>query len=122
MNLDFLSSIANVERPRVNYLSNARPFNIWSLKTTIPTTVTTVTTTTEATTESEDILDDDSDNEEHERPVKHTNSPVSWLGKFFFNGLPTTLMEFKSPFSPLYWYDSLKDINYPSTQILNNLF
>ena len=50
------------------------------------------------------------------------NSPIIWLGKFMFNGLPSKLFNFKSPFSPMYWYDSLKDLTTPSTNIIGRLF
>ena len=53
---------------------------------------------------------------------KPENSPVYWIGKFIFNGLPHTVSQYKSPFSPLYWYDSIKDIKYPSTKLFNTLF
>ena len=51
------------------------------------------------------------------------NSPIIWLGKFMFNGLPSKLFSFKNPFSSMYWYDSLKDLtSYPSTNIISSIF
>lgn len=54
--------------------------------------------------------------------VGESNSPIVWLGNFIFNGLPHTVSRFKSPFSSLYWYDSVKDIKRPTKKIFNNLF
>ena len=51
------------------------------------------------------------------------NSPIIWLGKFMFNGLPSKLFNFKNPFSSMYWHDSLKDLtSYPSTNIISRIF
>ena len=49
---------------------------------------------------------------------KPQNSPIIWLGKFVFDGLPSKLFNFKSPYSPLYWYNSLNDIAKTSTSNL----
>ena len=49
-------------------------------------------------------------------------SPIVWLGRFIFNGLPHSVSTFKSPFSPLYWYDSLADIKQPTKSMFNSIF
>ena len=135
LNFDFLSSIAKVHRPKISYISNARPFNVykWPLdmivtspprttttSTTTTTTTTTATTTTTTTTTSTPTTSTNSRKDGEKK--KPENSPVYWIGKFIFNGLPHTVSQYKSPFSPLYWYDSLKDIKYPSTKLFNTIF
>ena len=51
-------------------------------------------------------------------PIRHnTDSPILWLGKFVFNGLPTKIFDFKSPYSPLYWVKSLGDVSIPSAHL-----
>ena len=58
--------------------------------------------------------------QQQQQPQQQENSPIIWLGKFMFNGLPTKIFDFKSPFSPMYWFDSLKDMTSRSTANLSN--
>ena len=58
---------------------------------------------------------DTSANGPQEQGIGSQNSPIIWLGKFVFNGLPSKLFNFQSPYSPLYWYNSLNNIAKKST-------
>ena len=105
----------DIIRPDIKFVSNGKPFNLFQLgstlfKTTEPTTTTTTTTTTED--ESEAVTESSSD--------EKSESPITWLGKFMINGLPTKIFDFKSPFANLDWVDSLRQI--PATNLFMSLF
>ena len=109
-------------RPDIKFVSNGRPFNVFELgslfKTTevAPTTTTTTTTTTTSTT-TEEVTEEAVTEGASEDKV---DSPITWLGKFMLNGLPTKIFDFKSPFASFDWFDSLKEIK--STNLFMSLF
>ena len=86
----------------IHFVSNGKPIRIFKLETT--TTSTTTTTTTTTTTQA---------------PRKNwKDSSITWLGNFFMNGLPKKLFTFKDPYSPLYWFSHLQDMDKPSQNIV----
>ena len=112
---------AEIVRPDIQFVSNGRPFNVFELastlfKTTDQTTTTTTTTSTTTTTTEESTTVAANSSEDK------NDSPITWLGKFMLNGLPTKLFDFKSPFPNMGWFDSLREIQYPSTNLFMSLF
>jgi len=112
----------------IEFVSNGKPFSIFDLTsnifnelattTTTTSTTTTTTTTTQSTTTTTTTTSESSTISEENAD----NSPITWLGKFVFNGLPSKLFDFKSPFSDLGWLDSLKDIKITPSNFFTSLF
>ena len=90
----------------IHFVSNGKPFRIFKLEKSTTTTTTSTTTTTTTTTTSQAPRRD------------WKESPVTWLGNFFMNGLPKKLFTFKDPYSPLYWFTHLQDMDKPSQNIV----
>jgi hypothetical protein len=101
-----------IVRPDIKFVSNGRPFNVFDLGTALFKTPETTTTTTEETSTEVDASSEE----------EKVDSPITWLGKFMLNGLPTKLFDFKSPFSNLDWFGSLKEFTQPSTNLFMSLF
>lgn len=115
-----------IHRPDIKYLSNARPFGVYnpdfgktSLFTPSSTTTTTTTTTTTATTTTTSTSTSTTTTASTTASPEGffgKDSPIIWLGKFIFNGLPSKLFEFKSPFSPLSLFSSMQEVSNSAVQ------
>ncbi|MPC41437.1 hypothetical protein E2C01_035027 [Portunus trituberculatus] len=92
-------------RPDVNFVNNGKPTNVFHFKapvttpyfhTTTPSTTTTSTTTTTTTTTPRPTTA-----KPQKPPTTKKPSPITWLtGPWFFNGRPSNLFIYRSPYNP----------------------